>query len=98
MKSDSLTQTSQTLNSKTKTAKTQQKTGSPARADTCTEEAPKFLQHFFGICGRKPEGFQVLGLSFAHRGYIGVILGLHRDNGKENGNYYSGFEAEALQF
>ena len=23
-------------------------------------------------------------------GYIGVILGLDRDNGEENGNYYSG--------
>ena len=23
--------------------------------------------------------------------YIGVILGLYRDNGKENGNYYLGF-------
>ena len=24
-----------------------------------------------------------------YRDYIGVILGLYRDNGKENGNYYS---------
>ena len=23
--------------------------------------------------------------------YIGIILGLYRDNGKENGNYYNGF-------
>ena len=23
------------------------------------------------------------------RGYIGVLLGLYRDNGKENGNYYN---------
>ena len=23
-------------------------------------------------------------------GYVRVILGLYRDNGKENGNYYSG--------
>ena len=23
-----------------------------------------------------------------YRGYIGDILGLYRDNGKENGNYY----------
>ena len=25
-------------------------------------------------------------------GYIRVILGLFRENGKENGNYYSGFK------
>ena len=25
-----------------------------------------------------------------YRGYIGVILGLYRDNGKEHGNYYNG--------
>ena len=25
------------------------------------------------------------------RGYIGVILGLYKDNGKEHGNYYLGF-------
>ena len=25
-----------------------------------------------------------------YRGYIGVILGLYWDNGKENGNYYNG--------
>ena len=24
-------------------------------------------------------------------GYIGLTLGLYRDNGKENGNYYLGF-------
>ena len=24
-------------------------------------------------------------------GFIGVILGLYWDNGKENGNYYNGF-------
>ena len=26
-----------------------------------------------------------------YEGYIGIILGLHRDNGKENGSYYLGF-------
>ena len=26
-------------------------------------------------------------------GYIGDVLGLCRDNGKENGNYYLGFRA-----
>ena len=26
-------------------------------------------------------------------GYFGAILGLYRDNGKENGNYYSIFRA-----
>ena len=25
---------------------------------------------------------------YYNRVYIGVLLGLHRDNGKENGNYY----------
>ena len=25
----------------------------------------------------------------AHMGYIGALCGLYRDNGKENGNYYS---------
>ena len=29
----------------------------------------------------------ILGLYLA---YIGVILGLYRDDGKENGNYYNG--------
>ena len=28
--------------------------------------------------------------------YIGVILGLYRDNGKENGNYYLGFRVWGL--
>ena len=26
-----------------------------------------------------------------YRDYIGVVLRLYRDNGKENGNYYLGF-------
>ena len=26
-----------------------------------------------------------------HWGNIGVILGIYRDNGKENGNYYNGY-------
>ena len=30
----------------------------------------------------------ILGL---YRGYIGVISGLYKDNGKEDGNYYLGF-------
>ena len=29
-------------------------------------------------------------------GYIGVILGLYRDNRKENGNYYLGFRVQGL--
>ena len=29
-------------------------------------------------------------------GYIRVILGLYRDNGKENGNYYNGLYMESL--
>ena len=28
--------------------------------------------------------------SYINRVYIGVILGLYWDNGKENGNYYNG--------
>ena len=28
------------------------------------------------------------GISQLYRGYIGVILGLYWENGKENGNYY----------
>ena len=31
-------------------------------------------------------------------GSIGVILGLYRDNGKENGNYYPGFRVLGLSF
>ena len=30
----------------------------------------------------------------AHRGFMGVMLGLYWDNGKENGNYYLGFRAQ----
>ena len=26
-----------------------------------------------------------------HKGYVGTIQGLYRDNGKENGSYYLGF-------
>ena len=29
-------------------------------------------------------------LKGVYRDYIGVILGLYWDNGKENGNYYNG--------
>ena len=29
-------------------------------------------------------------LGKTYRGYIGYILGLYGDNGKENGNYYNG--------
>ena len=32
-----------------------------------------------------------------YRGYIGVILGLYRDNGKENGNYYLGFRVQGFR-
>ena len=34
-----------------------------------------------------------------YRGYIGIvgaILGLYRDNGKENGSHYLGFRVEGL--
>ena len=31
-------------------------------------------------------------VSGTHWGNFGVLLGLYRDNGKENGNYYLGFE------
>ena len=31
------------------------------------------------------------GYNGLYRGYIGVVLGLYRDNGKENGNYCLGF-------
>ena len=29
-------------------------------------------------------------------GYIGYILGLYRDDGKENGNYHNGFFREYI--
>ena len=29
-------------------------------------------------------------------GNVGIILGLYRDNGKENGSYYLGFRALGL--
>ena len=32
-----------------------------------------------------------IGLLQGYRVFIGVIQGLYRDNGKENGNYYLGF-------
>ena len=31
------------------------------------------------------------GVSKDLKGYLGLILGLYWDNGKENGNYYLGF-------
>ena len=49
--------------------------------------------------GFRVEGFRIQGLGFrvlgdrglgTHRGNIRVILGLHWDNGNENGNYYNG--------
>ena len=44
-------------------------------------------------------GFRVQGLGFQglYRGYIGLTLGLYRDNGKENGNYYLGFRGFRVQ-
>ena len=33
----------------------------------------------------------IMGYLGHYRVYIGVILGLYRHNGKENGNYYLGF-------
>ena len=38
-----------------------------------------------------PLGPGFTGLSMLYRDYIGVILRLHWDNGKENGIYYLGF-------
>ena len=38
---------------------------------------------YIGIMEKKME------TTIVFRGYIGVILGLYWDNGKENGNYYS---------
>ena len=35
-------------------------------------------------------GFRVGIMENQMEGYIGIILGLYRDNGKENGNYYNG--------
>ena len=37
-----------------------------------------------------------LCLGFVSFNYNRVILGLYRDNGKENGNYYIGFRARDL--
>ena len=44
----------------------------------------------FGV-DRLHIGF-ILGRGFRVYGHIGVILGLCRDNGKENGNYFLWFE------
>ena len=35
----------------------------------------------------------IMGL---YRGYMGYILGLYRDNGKENGHYYLEFRVEGI--
>ena len=56
---------------------------------------------------KKILGFRVLGLGAGHRAlytylfiYIYVyILGLYRDDGQENGNYYNGlYSVEGLRF
>ena len=36
------------------------------------------------------------GLYRAYRLYIGVILGLYSDDGRQNGNYYLGFRVQEL--
>ena len=36
------------------------------------------------------EDLELEGLYGVYRGYIGYILGLYWDNGKENGSYYEG--------
>ena len=33
---------------------------------------------------------ETIGIIGFFRGYIGIILGLYWDNGKENGNYHNG--------
>ena len=43
-------------------------------------------------------GFRVGPFKGIYRDYIGVILGLYGDNGKENGNYYVGFRVSGLGF
>ena len=54
--------------------------------------SPAACQHYkglywgyIGIMEKKME------TTIVFRGYIGIILGLYRDNGKEHGNYYVGF-------
>ena len=37
-----------------------------------------------------------IGVMQGLRGYIEVLLGLYRDNGKENGSYYLGFRVQGL--
>ena len=42
---------------------------------------------YIGIMEKKTETTTYIGF---HRGSIGFKLGLYWDNGKENGNYYTG--------
>ena len=51
--------------------------------------SPRLYKGSIGIMEKKME---TLGpFKGIYRGYIGVIWGFYRDNGKENGSYYLGF-------
>ena len=60
------------------------------------DQVPKSWTH---AAGRKVKKglthWVILGLYW---GYIGDLLGLYLDNGKENGNYDLGFRVKALEF
>ena len=56
----------------------------------CTAEHPSQVCWYLMVAKDRTAGFQDV-CRYAYRGYIGIIgyiLGLYRDNGKENGNYY----------
>ena len=53
---------------------------------TFRSRSSQLYSGFIGIMEKKMETTGIIGVIW------GYVLGLYRDNGRENGNYYTGFE------
>ena len=60
--------------------------GDPVRFGRFSGFRPPDVVHHMGCIGMMAKTMEATVM-----GYIGYILGLYRDNGKENGSYYLGF-------
>ena len=55
------------------------------------DPAPSGNWGYIGIMKKENGNYIILGVgSIVYWNNVGVVLGLYRDNGKENGNYYNG--------